>query len=319
MWRAAPHVSYDHDFAARPLRCTSSADLHRRIDVDYNGWWMCLIPRSVATRIGLPLPLFIKWDDAEYGLRAGRAGYPTASLPGVAIWHLPWSDKDDATDWQAYFHLRNRLVVAALYGTSVAGLLCHSLRGVAKHLLSLEYSTVALQERAIEDFLAGPERLFELLTSALPEVRARRSSFDDGRVVPSAREFPLPTMDAVRAERFLRAPASVPARARILADAVLHNLLPVHRRHHQRPQLNIAARDARWFLLSRLDGATVATADGRGVAYRKRDPRTCWRLLGRSVAAHGRVFREWPRLRRAYRAARSELTSLSAWERVFFG
>ena len=36
-------------------------------------------------------------------------------MPGTAIWHMAWSDKDDAIDWQAYFHLRNRLVVAALH------------------------------------------------------------------------------------------------------------------------------------------------------------------------------------------------------------
>ena len=50
--------------------------LHRRIDVDYNGWWMCMIPRQVAEELGQPLPLFIKWDDADYGLRAGEHGYP---------------------------------------------------------------------------------------------------------------------------------------------------------------------------------------------------------------------------------------------------
>ncbi len=46
--------------------------LHRRVDVDYNGWWMCLIPTAVIKEIGLSLPLFLKWDDAEYGLRANR-------------------------------------------------------------------------------------------------------------------------------------------------------------------------------------------------------------------------------------------------------
>jgi galactofuranosylgalactofuranosylrhamnosyl-N-acetylglucosaminyl-diphospho-decaprenol beta-1,5/1,6-galactofuranosyltransferase len=83
-WGPAPHVTHDHDFAEYPLRDKKSKDLHRWIDVDYNGWWMCLIPREVATALGLPLPLFIKWDDTEYGLRAQAAGYPTATLPGVA-------------------------------------------------------------------------------------------------------------------------------------------------------------------------------------------------------------------------------------------
>ena len=79
LWRNAPHTEPHHDLAERPLRQT--AWLHRRVDVDYNAWWMCLIPRAVAEELGLPLPLFIKWDDAEYGLRAGR-GYRTATVPG---------------------------------------------------------------------------------------------------------------------------------------------------------------------------------------------------------------------------------------------
>ena len=78
MWTTAPHTEYDHDFAKYPLRDERTRRLlHRRIDVDFNGWWMCMIPRAVAEELGQPLPLFIKWDDAEYGLRAGEHGYPT--------------------------------------------------------------------------------------------------------------------------------------------------------------------------------------------------------------------------------------------------
>ena len=81
MWTAAQNVEYDHDFSEEPLR--SSKLLHRRIDVDYNGWWMCMIPRVVAEELGQPLPLFIKWDDADYCYRAGRAGYPTVSFQAL--------------------------------------------------------------------------------------------------------------------------------------------------------------------------------------------------------------------------------------------
>ncbi|GAB2919286.1 glycosyltransferase [Rhodococcus aerolatus] len=317
MWRAAPNVTYDHDFAEESLRETSW--LHRRIDVDYNGWWMCLIPRAVAEELGLPLPLFIKWDDAEYGLRAGRAGFPTATLPGVAIWHMPWSDKDDATDWQAYFHLRNRLVAAALHSPHRRGgaMISHSLKSTLKHLLSLEYSTVALQTRAVADFLAGPDALFGQLPTALAEVRARRGEFDDGTVLASSRTLPLPSMDAVKAERFLKPPTNPVTIGATLAAGLVHNVMPPKDEHHERPQLNIAAQDARWFLLSRLDGATVATADGRGVAFRKRNPKTFWSLLQASVRAHGELRREFPRMRKEYRAGLPALTSAQGWRRVF--
>ena len=137
MWTAAPHTEYDHDFAKYPLNDEEDRSklLHRRIDVDYNGWWMCMIPRQVAEELGQPLPLFIKWDDADYGLRAGEHGYPTVTLPGAAIWHMAWSDKDDAIDWQAYFHLRNRLVVAAMHWDgNVRGLIASHFKATLKHL-----------------------------------------------------------------------------------------------------------------------------------------------------------------------------------------
>ena len=158
MWTAAPNVEYDHDFSRYPLSDRENSQLlHRRIDVDFNGWWMCMIPRQVAEELGQPLPLFIKWDDAEYGLRARDAGYPTVTMPGAAIWHMAWSDKDDAIDWQAYFHLRNRLVVASLHMPGNGrGLVINTVKATIKHLLCLEYSTVAIQNKAIADFLAGP-------------------------------------------------------------------------------------------------------------------------------------------------------------------
>ncbi len=316
-WRPAPHVQHDHDFAKRSLRETPR--LHRRIDVDYNGWWMCLIPRVVAEELGLPLPLFIKWDDVEYGLRAGQAGYPTVTLPGVAIWHMPWSDKDDATDWQAYFHLRNRLVIAALYSEHKHGgaMIAHSMKSMLKHLLSLEYSTVALQNLAIKDFLAGPSDLLGQLPTALGEVRAARSEFDDGKVLASSRSLGHPSMNAVKAEKFLKPPTNPATIGKTLATALVHNVLPVKPKHHENPQLNIAAQDARWFLLARLDGATVATADGRGVAFRKRNPKTFWSLLSQSLRSHAELRREFPRMRKTYRKGLPELTSHESWRRVF--
>jgi galactofuranosylgalactofuranosylrhamnosyl-N-acetylglucosaminyl-diphospho-decaprenol beta-1,5/1,6-galactofuranosyltransferase len=280
---------------------------------------MCLIPRVVAQRIGLPLPLFIKWDDTEYGLRAQRAGHPTVSLPGVAIWHMPWSDKDDATDWKAYYQLRNRLVVAALHSPYRHGgaLIRHSLKSTLKHLMSLEYSTVALQELAMRDFAEGPLALFDQLPSSLGEVRARRGEFADGRVLASAKDLPLPSMDRVRASRFLQPPTNPITIGATLVSGLVHNLLPVQTEHHSRPQLNVAAQDARWFLMARLDGATVGTSDGRGVAYRKRDPRVFWKLLGTAVGNHLRLAREFPRYRRLYRDALPELVGQRRWERAF--
>ncbi len=318
MWGAAPHVEYDHDFSTRPLRDREeSKDLHRRIDVDFNGWWMCMIPRSVAEEIGQPLPLFIKWDDAEYGLRARKAGYPTVTMPGAAIWHMAWSDKDDAIDWQAYFHLRNRLVVAALHmDGGHRGLMQNSLKATVKHLLCLEYSTVAIQNQAIRDFLAGPEHITSILESALPMVRGMRKEYPDAVVLPSSTELPLPSHADVGA---VGEPPNPVAKMARLAKGLLHNVRPAERSAHSTPQLNVPTLDARWFLLSQVDGVTVTTADGRGVVYRQRDREKAADLLRESLRLHRELNARFPEMKDVYREAAGEMSSRERWASVFEG
>ncbi len=318
MWTNAVNTEYDHNFAKYPLNDEEeyrSKLLHRRIDVDYNGWWMCMIPRQVAEDLGQPLPLFIKWDDADYGLRAGEHGYPTVTLPGAAIWHMAWSDKDDAIDWQAYFHLRNRLVVAALHWDgNVRGLIASHMKATLKHLLCLEYSTVAIQNKAMDDFLAGPEHLFSILESALPEVRQLRSQYPDAIVLPSATALPTPSDKRWRKKVSIPTnPLSISVR---LARGVAHQLRPHDPVHHERPQINVATQDARWFSLSRVDGVTVTTADGRGVVYRQRDRAKMIALLRASTRRQLKLARKFNRMRKVYRDALPVLSSKEKWETV---
>ena len=142
-WETSPNTKARHDFGRRNLRNTPW--LHRRAEADYNGWWMCLIPTKIIKDIGLAIPVFIKWDDAEYAVRAGRKGYPTVSMPGVAAWHIPWLDKNDALDWQAYYHIRNRVIVALLHSPRKRGgrLAAESGERQLQNLLSMQYSTAA--------------------------------------------------------------------------------------------------------------------------------------------------------------------------------
>jgi len=315
MWTAAPYAEYDHDFATYPLSDNNPRSnlLHRRIDVDYNGWWTCMIPRQVAEELGQPLPLFIKWDDADYGLRAAEHGYPTATLPGAAIWHMAWSDKDDAIDWQAYFHLRNRLVVAAMHwDDDVIGLLRSHLKATLKHLACLEYSTVAIQNKAIDDFLAGPEHIFSILETALPEVHRIRKAYPDAIVLPTASALPAPSQKT----KPMKPPVRPLAIGYRLARGMLHNLTKADPAHHQRPQLNVATQDARWFRLCTLDGATVTTADGRGVVFRQRDRAKMFTLLWQSLRRLAKVARRFDEMRWVYRDALPVLSSKQKWETV---
>jgi galactofuranosylgalactofuranosylrhamnosyl-N-acetylglucosaminyl-diphospho-decaprenol beta-1,5/1,6-galactofuranosyltransferase len=316
LYRPAAYAVTQHDFAEESLRETEG--LHRRVDVDYNAWWMCLIPREVPEKLGLPLPLFIKWDDAEYGLRAKAAGYRTVTLPGAAIWHLAWTDKDDVSDWQAYFFARNRLIAAALHSPHEdgGGIPRSSVKADLKHLLKMEYSAVALHLKAYEDFLAGPSAVFAALPNALGDVRALQATYADGRVITDRDQIPEPEMDAVVAEGMAEPPSGKVA---VLASALRglrHTFRPVGA-ERDRPQVQVPAQDAQWFVLARLDAVTVGTADGRGVTFRHRDPAAVRDLLKRSVRLNREIRKRFPELSREYRAAFSDLTSSENWRTAF--
>ncbi|MBO0839612.1 MAG: glycosyltransferase [Sciscionella sp.] len=316
-WGSAPGGNVDHDFTTASLRQTPA--LHRRVDVGYNGWWMCLFPREVVERIGLPLPLFIKWDDAEYGLRAGEHGFPTVTLPGSGVWHMPWTDKSDSADWTVYFYLRNQLINAALHSPHniTKPVLKQAARDAMRRLFSMQYSTVAIEQKAIEDFLAGPSHLFDLLPTALGQVQSIRKNYSDAQFKPSQQEFPAPMLDMSAAEPLLDPPVH-PAKIALRASkALLHNIRQPESTTAERPQLNVPADKSLWFILGNFDSATVSSPDGSSVAFRKRDPETFRKLAMQVVTNYRRLVREFPRMKQVYRDAVGDLTSVESWRKVY--
>lgn len=316
-WGPAPNTRARHDFGRRNL--CNTPWLHRRADSDYNGWWMCLIPRRIIEEIGLALPAFIKWDDAEYALRARQAGYPTVSMPGVAAWHVPWQDKNDAQDWQAYYHLRNRVVVALLHSPRERGgrLVAESAERQLQNLLSMQYSTAALRLLAIEDVLSGPEHLHRDIATRISELREYRLQFSDAQAASDVEGFPPVRGKAPDTQSEPVAPVNKLGLLALVAAGAAHQLRAPRRQARQRPQLALPYQDASWVLLSKLDSALVSAADGESTAWYQRDRRVVASLGSRSVTLHARLLREWPRLAASYRGAAAEFTSPQRWRETF--
>jgi galactofuranosylgalactofuranosylrhamnosyl-N-acetylglucosaminyl-diphospho-decaprenol beta-1,5/1,6-galactofuranosyltransferase len=178
---------------------------------------------------------------------------------------------------------------------------------------------VALHHKSIEDFLDGPEHLFESLRDGLPAVRMLREGYDDARIVPSAQQLPMPLFDPVRIERLLDAPVHPAAIAKRAMSTIFRHLRTPAPQTRDRPQINVPARNARWFVLGMVDSATVSKADGSGVAFRRRDPQQFRALLARTVALYRRLVVEWDVTAKRYRAAVPELTSVDSWEQMFKG
>ena len=317
-WESTKGTRTDHDLADAPLRTT--AWLHQRADADYNGWWMCLIPTSVVRRIGLSLPFFIKWDDSEYGLRAKRAGVPTVSLPGAAVWHVPWTDKDDSLDWQAYFHERNRLVAALIHSQYRHGghVITESMQGQIKHLLSSQYSVVELRLKAIEDILTGPGHLQAGIATIVPEVRALRSAFDDAVVEKDPDAFPMVRREKLpRRGEDLGYPKTIAGRLAMAAKGTVKQILPVKPASRANPEARVPWTEARWWMLSQFDSAVVSNSDGSGASWYHRDPARFRELLVRSIVLHKRLRQEWDALQAEYRANVGAVVGPEAWARTF--
>jgi galactofuranosylgalactofuranosylrhamnosyl-N-acetylglucosaminyl-diphospho-decaprenol beta-1,5/1,6-galactofuranosyltransferase len=317
-WGAVDTTKEAHDFSASNLRTTPW--MHRRIDVDFNGWWMCLIPTSIVREIGLALPVFIKWDDAEYGIRAKRHGYPTVTLPGAAVWHMPWTEKDDTIDWQAYFHQRNRWLAAFIYSPYKKGgiLPRKSLMVDVKHLLSMQYSAVELRLDALEDLLKGPSHLHQTIRTKLPEIRARRADFDDARITKDVAAFPqVKRVKPPKRGKKPAAPKSILGSLATAASAGVRAIQAVRPGALENPEAVVPAMDARWWRLSQLDSAIVSSADGSGASWYKRQPQEFRTMMARSLRLHQQLLRDWDKLAQEYSEALPEFTSPGAWLETF--
>lgn len=313
-----PDQRLGHDFRWSNLRATPW--LHRRVDADYNGWWMTLIPTKVIREIGMSLPVFIKWDDAEYGLRAKQAGYHTVTMPGAAVWHVSWVDKDDLVGWQAYFHIRNRIIAALLHSPYARGgkLLTQSNQSDLKHLFSMQYYTEEGRIKALEDVLAGPDQLHEIQPLRIQEIRAMAKNYPDGQTKPEVDAYPAPK--ATKPPRRGRPPQPPkPAMLPLWALKTLTKQLvvPVKDAATENPEAHVAHVENKWWRMSQYDSALVTNAEGTGVSWYKRDPKKLREFLPRSVALHARLLAEWPKLREQYQKALPEITSVEAWEKTF--
>jgi galactofuranosylgalactofuranosylrhamnosyl-N-acetylglucosaminyl-diphospho-decaprenol beta-1,5/1,6-galactofuranosyltransferase len=318
MW--GPFTPGRHDFGESNLRQTTW--LHRRYEVDYNGWWMSLIPVSTLKKIGLSLPVFIKWDDAEYSLRAREHGVPTVTMPGAAVWHVSWVDKDDSHDWQAFFHARNRLVAALLHSPEKrGGLLWRSnLAGDVKNLLTMDYYTVAMRMDAIRNVFEGPDQLHQDMLDRLPRVRALGKHFQESTIIKDAEKiphFPAREIMSVTTGKSDPGPTGVGFGAWLLRQIARHSRKVTT--DVSVPHGHLAFQDARWFDVPNWDSVLISRAEGSGATWHVRDPRKFRKLLRDAIKLNLRYRREWDSLASEYRTALPRITSIDRWRATIEG
>lgn len=262
---------------------------------NYTGWWGTLLPPGTVAELGLPAPFFLKWDDAEYGLRATQQGYDHVVLPGADVHHPSWSAYSTQMTWAGRLLHRNRLVAAAAMGAG-RGVIASSLVHQAKHVLAGHHLTADLWAAGIDAVLTGPRTW---LGTDLERART-----DGQAVVDAWRAEQRPLLEGLSPTR--RHPLPLP---RAALRSGLHLLLPDRR---PRIVLGITAQELTWRSTLGADAVLVTDAvDGfvvRGSRAR--------RLLARTIGQHARLALRWGRLHGPTARALREESSAAAWTRT---
>lgn len=281
--------------------------------IDYNGWWFFAAPLAVVRRLGLPMPMFIRGDDMEYGVRLKGNGIPTVALPGVALWHEPFYLK---RGWQCYYELRNMFVLASVWfnlsGAKAARIF---LGRVLNMLLRYDYGFAALTCQGAEDWLRGPTVLSDdprprhdaigalLAKHVLPEVPPNAVIDDPGLVIePAPRGLAL-----------LRRGLGV----------LLSNLFGRERPPAELPVAWIPGELEAWWILARhrdvaLRPIAIARVAGQKGNWRRlhRSPATFRALLFTAVLLTLRLLVSGSRISAKWRNSAEDLSSQKAWQRL---
>lgn len=270
--------------------------------VHYNGWWCLGFSLRLLEQTGMPLPVFIRGDDVEFGIRLYERGIHTLPLPGVAVWHEPFYLKIGS--WQLYYETRNMLITAVLhFGLSPRGVTVRMAKHLLTHLLTFRYYSSALIVRGIQDFMRGPAILREspqaLHASLVPFAEQYPTSKTPrGRVLP-----PLPVPPMPR-----RAAGFALAMARILLRNALRPSRPgaPHR---------LEVGNFVWIVLGRADHVAVDTWWDYDLPTFHRS-REAFREIGWSgLTTLAALYRGLPGLAASWRDASRELTTVPSWRR----
>ncbi|RYQ51353.1 glycosyltransferase [Bifidobacterium pseudolongum] len=308
----AAGLEYNHDFATQPLR--DSPKLHRRADSDFNGWWMCLIPTQIMREIGLAQPLFIKFDDVDYGLRAEDHGYHTVCLPGVAVWHQAWHAKDPSRTWEGYYLYRNHWICSLLHCTKPSW---HFLYGMlfddAKAGVELVYSAMHLHHLALRDIMRGPDYIADTLATKLGDVRKAREGFPDSATTRNRDDFPTPKAEYIA--NMKPRPSTIDVRLQAMKTIAKAFVSRGNGMRDTQPDLLIPSRDASWPAYAGVNSAVVTSPDGDSVAWLRRDSKLYRQQTMRGLFLAKELLKRWESLAKEYQ--NSDMASFEAWAKVF--
>ena len=157
-WKGVNIRSFNHGWDMRDQKAVSANEAAN--NVNYGGWWYCCIPTSVINENNLPLPVFIHYDDIEYGRRLSPNGI--ILMNGLGVWH-PYGDNKQPNSMN-YYDERNILITMAVADEpcTLPKMIDHLARITTRDVMRYRYEAAEVSFMGIEAFLDGPEKFMEL-------------------------------------------------------------------------------------------------------------------------------------------------------------
>lgn len=153
-WNAGRLVSHKQGLDLRSLDACLYNEFEEKCD--FNAWWYCTIPMQYVREDNLPLPIFIRGDDVEYGLRNMKY---LILMNGICVWHEPFEFKYSSSMY--YYIFRNRLIDNAVHRKQYSRkeFLREFRQQFLREVFTLRYKNAWLLLEGANDFLKGVDWL----------------------------------------------------------------------------------------------------------------------------------------------------------------
>lgn len=295
------------------------------IDVEvpnaYGAWWYSCIPVSAIKKNGLPLPVFFRCDDVEYGMRC-KPTYMT--MNGICVWHDAFDDRFRASV-DGYQYMRNFPIVMASSGD--VNLIPHMLRAARMTMLfirSLGYETAELILDGLEAYMKGPsvimepngERIFKennaRCENLLPLDEALAKAMEEHPDLAGKLEGFQPDMEMLRTDvpaaltKTLRLFRTIPYDKHILPDALLSDE-PGTAYYGAASSLPGTDQVARRIIVA-------CGRDGSRAHVRVMDKDRERAIRNRLIAVFADYMKRGKEVEASYKAAVPEMTSVKFWK-----
>lgn len=267
---------------------------------EFNAWWYCCFPVSVIREDNLPLPIFIRGDDLEYGLRNIKE---LILMNGICLWHEPFEYK--YSSFLNYYILRNQLIDNSFhfpwYGVKQAKKdikrLCMS------HIMCYRYKDLDLVIRGVEDFLKGPEWLMEQDGEAL-----HKEIMGSGYKFAELKDLPIPfNYDSYENSRELVDTNLAGFKRRLTLNGLF---LRANKGDACVPVA--ATRSVMFYRKKNILHYDVVS--GKGFVTTRIDKES-WRCIRKTMKLLNKLGRKLPKAQKAYREKGLELRTLAFWEK----